>query len=441
MNQYLKSLWLTETVRLIEHNNGRFRDDEANRQARALNAPLDERIIMRAEIISEQHELTRAQAHWLNSVKLSMIILLIVAVFTGSGLALGALAYNPVNLYWALLCLLGVHLVTLCLWILSSVFLPNESGSLFIHLWLWLAKKLSQKTTTTQILPAFITLFSRQIRWLVGLIVNVLWTVILCAALIVLVGLLSTKNYSFEWQTTLLSAESVITLTRLLGELPAALGFSLPDTEMIRASEQAITNGEIRSAWAVWLLGIFIVYGVAVRAILCIFCWVKWRISCNSISLNLQYPEYQMLSHDLEPTSIKSVIDAQADWQVSRSKAAALFRSGGKNMLVAIDIETHWQSPENIDFIGFVNNHKQRETVLDLLQQQPAEKLLIAIDSDRTPDRGMIHLIQTLASKSSQTKVWFINQGRQWNNWQENLASLNIEQANSRWLLEGKHDA
>lgn len=437
MNQYLKSLWLTETVRLIEKESGRFSDEDANRQASSIDGDLSDRIIQRAMVISDRNGLKEAQSDWLNSVKVSMIILCIISLFTGAGLAFSALAQNPVNLYWALLCLLGVHFVTLCLWGISCLFLPNESGSIFIHAWLWLAKKLSRKTTISQLLPAFITLFGKQIRWLIGLIVNLFWSVILFSALVVLVILLSTKHYSFEWQTTLLSADAIISITRLLGEIPSLLGFSLPNADMIRSSEQALSNGEIRSAWAVWLLGIFIVYGIAVRVMLLIFCWLKWVVACQRISLNTQYPEYQRLIHDLEPIPLKSITDKERDDRHFGTAFEPFSHViGHKKWLVAIDVENSWLAPAQIAFLGLLNNSEQRSNTLDFLQQNPAEKLLIAIDTNRSPDRGMINLINGLMKKSTQTKVWFINQGRQYNNWLESLQKLNIEQVDSTWLLE-----
>lgn len=437
MNQYLKSLWLTETVRLIEKESGRFSDDDANRQASTIDGDLSERIIKRAAVISASNGLKDAQSDWLNSVKVSMIILCFISLFTGAGLAFSALAQNPVNLYWALLCLLGIHFVTLCLWVISCLFLPNESGSIFIQAWLWLAKKLSRKTTISQLLPAFITLFGKQIRWLVGLIVNLFWSVILFSALVILVILLSTKHYSFEWQTTLLSADAIISITRLLGEIPSLLGFSLPNVDMIRSSEQALSSGEIRSAWAIWLLGVFIVYGIAVRMMLLIFCWLKWTIACQRLTLNTQYPEYQRLINDLEPIPLKSITDKERNHQYLGTAFEQFAHVvGHKKLLVAIDVENSWLIPTQIEFLGFLNNSEQRSNILNFLQHNPAEKLLIAIDTNRSPDRGMINLINGLMQKSTQTKLWFINHGRQYNNWLESLQKLNIEQTDSTWLLE-----
>ena len=69
----------------------------------------------------------------------------------------------------------------------------------------------------------------------------------------------------------------------------------------------------------------------------------------------------------------------------------------------------------------------------DSLQLKPAHKLLIAIDTDRAPDRGILNFIQQLMNKSQQSRIWFINQGKQLHNWQ----SLSLPLANPNWLEQG----
>ena len=88
--------------------------------------------------------------------------------------------------------------------------------------------------------------------------------------------------------------------------------------------------------------------------------------------------------------------------------------------------------PNSVTFLGFLNTREQRRKILDYLQLTPAKKLLIAIDTDRAPDRGMLNLINQLTSKSQQSRIWFINQGKQFNNWQ----ALSLQSALPTWLSE-----
>ena len=433
MRQQLKSLWLTETIHLIESESGRFADQDINRQVKAIPTSLVNRIVTRATMLSKPNGLYLAQKIILRSIKISFFLLLLVSIFLGSSLTFSALSQNPINLYWALFSLLGVHLITLILWIGSFFFFSRFGGSLLIHCWLWIAQKLYQKKTVQQLIPAFITLFGSRIRWLIGFVLNLFWTVILSSALLVLVVLLSTQHYSFEWKTTLLNSDTIIHLTHYLGYLPALFGFSIPSDDVIKLSEHALSAGDIRSSWAIWLLGVFICYGLAVRFLLMIFCGVIWIVSSRKIKLNLNDPYYQILSQQLQPL-LTNVVDedklGQHKWQLPISQ----IEEGHDVYLVAVDVEENWNFPNTIPFYGFLNTRQERGAILDYLQLKPAYKMLIAIDTDRAPDRGILNFIQQLMNKSQQSRIWFINQGKQLHNWQ----SLSLPLADPNWLEQGE---
>lgn len=432
MRAELKSLWLTETIHLIEKESGRFADQDINRQVRATQTSLTNRIVMRATLLAQQTGLLSAQKVLLNAVKLSLVLLLLLSVFLGATLAFGALSQNPVNLYWALFSLLGVHFVTLIIWLLSMFLFANLGGSILVYCWLWLAKKLSQKKTVQQLIPAFNELFGSHIRWLIGLVLNLFWTVILSSALLVLLALFSTQHYSFEWKTTLLSSDAIIDLTHYLGLIPAKLGFAIPQDDVIRLSDQALNSGEIRSSWAVWLLGVFVVYGLSIRFICMIICGFNWWFSCRRIKLDVNQADYQLLANQLQPLLVK-VEDADQRQDYNHWHTQVSFIEEGQGAyLVAVDIPEDWHPPDSVIFLGFLNTREQRQKILDRLQLTPANKLLIAIDTDRSPDRGILNFLNQLMNKSQQNRVWFINQGKQFNNWQE----LSLQLATPAWLTE-----
>ena len=432
MREQLKTLWLTETIHLIESESGRFADQDINRQVNAMPTSLVNRIVMRATLLSKQNGLYSAQKIILRSIKLSFLLLLLLSIFLGSSLTFSALSQNPINLYWALFSLLGVHFITLIIWLGSFFFFSRFGGSLLIHCWLWIAEKLYQKKTVQQLIPAFISLFGSRIRWLIGFVLNLFWTIILSSALIILIVLFSTQHYSFEWKSTLLSADTIIRITHYLGYLPSLLGFSLPKDEVIKLSEHALNPGDIRYSWAIWLLGVFICYGLVIRLVLMIICGITWLVSSRKIKLNLNDPDYQILAQQLQPLS-SNVVDedklGEHKWQLPISQ----IEDGQGVYLVAVDIGETWNPPDSSPFYGFLNTHEARRAILDSLQLKPAHKLLIAIDTDRAPDRGILNFIQQLINKSQQSRIWFINQGKQLHNWQ----SLSLPLANPNWLEQG----
>jgi hypothetical protein len=432
MREELKSLWITQTIHLIENESGRFADQDINRQVRAMQTSLTNRIVMRAVMLSQENGLLSAQKTLLRAAKLSFIILLFLSTIFGATLAFGALSQDPINLYWAIFSLLGVHLVTLCIWLLSFFFFSNLGGSLLVYCWLWLTKKFSQKKTVQQLIPAFVELFGVRIRWLIGFVLNLFWTLILSSALLVLVVLFSTQHYRFEWKTTLLSSDAIINLTHYLGWLPSFIGFTIPNNDIIRLSEQALNASDARSAWAIWLLGIFCVYGLIIRLLCMMICGLNWIRSCRQIKLNTQTACYQLLANDLQPLLV-NVEDADSKGKDKVSRLTNHFIEDGQGaFLVAIDIQEDWSPPGSVTFLGFLNTREQRRNILDYLQLSPAKKLLIAIDTDRTPDRGMLNLINQLMNKSQQNRIWFINQGKQLNNWQV----LSLQSATPTWLNE-----
>lgn len=432
MREELKSLWIAQTIHLIEKESGRFADQDINRQVRVTQTSLINRIVMRAVMLSKQNGLYAAQKNLLRAINLSFFIFVFLSIICGASLAFSTLSRNPINLYWALFSLLGLHLITFFVWLASSFLFSNFTGSFLIYWWLGLAKKFSQKKTVQQLIPAFVELFGGRIRWLIGFVLNLFWTVILSSTLIVLIALFSTKHYSFEWKTTLLSFDTIINLTHYLGWLPSKIGFIIPDDDVIKLSEHAQNAGEIRSAWAIWLLGVFIVYGLAIRFLCMIICGFNWLISCRQIKFNIQHPDFQLLADDLQPIKFHVEDEDKKDNVKFKHVTPNFAKEGDGAFLVAIDVLDEWNPPISVTFLGFLNTREQRRKILDYLQLSPAKKLLIAIDTDRTPDRGMLNLINQLINKSQQSRIWFINHGKQFNNWQ----ALSLQTALPAWLDE-----
>ncbi|NWD89276.1 DUF2868 domain-containing protein, partial [Pseudomonas sp. K5002] len=87
----LQTLWLTETVRLREEHAGALEDQEANRLARSTGGDLPTRIQNRALWLAERDGLTAALTRWLQGARLALILLAVVAIISGAGLAFAAL--------------------------------------------------------------------------------------------------------------------------------------------------------------------------------------------------------------------------------------------------------------------------------------------------------------------------------------------------------------
>lgn len=412
----LDALWLTEAVRLTEEEAGPLEDSEANRRARAAGGSFVQRLNLRAHLLGQRDGLIEARRHWRQGATLAFWLLAFLAVLSGAGLGFGALGdgVRPVNVFWALGSLLGLHLLTLLLWLIGF-FGGGRSASVLGRLWLWLAGKLARDARAAQLGPALLILLGRQrlVRWGLGTLVHGLWLLALSAALGILLALLATRSYSFIWETTILSSDTFVTMTHALGALPALLGFPMPDIETIRASGNAAQGLEAaRHAWAGWLVGVLIVYGLIPRALLFALCLWQWQRRRQQLTLDIEQPGYVLLREKLMPTTERLGVNDAAPEQLPEPSAGNLEVAGESAVLVAIELDDTqaWPPtlPDTVRNAGILDDGQQRRRLLEQLTRYPPVRLVIACDPRRSPDRGTLSLIGELARCAGTTRVWLL---------------------------------
>jgi hypothetical protein len=410
----LQNLWLTETVRLREEHAGPLEDLEANRLARAAGGDLPSRIQRRALWLAERDGLTAALKHWLQGARLALMLLMIFAVLSGAGLAFAALGQTPVNVFWALGSLLGLNLILLLSWLLGLIF-AGEHGATLGRLWLWLSEKLARDAKAAQLAPALLLMLQRKKlnRWALGTLVNGLWLLAMLSALILLLTLMATRRYGFVWETTILSADTFIHVTHALGYLPSLLGFNVPTVEMIRASgDGALDIESARQAWATWLVGVLVVYGVLPRLLLTLLCFWRWNSGKAALRLDLNLPGYAQLRERLMPTSERLGVNDPEPAQLHRveSSVGELASEGALLVAIELDEQRPWPPalPKNVSNAGILDSRESRHKLLEQLSRFPPARLAIACDPRRSPDRGSLALIAELARNAGETRVWLL---------------------------------
>jgi len=452
----LNNLWLTETIRLREEHAGPLDDLEANRLARSAGGDLPARIQRRALWLAERDGLANALKHWLQGARLALIVLAVLAVISGTGLAFAALGdgQTPVNVFWALGSLLGLNLILLLSWALGLVF-AGEHGASLGRLWLWLSEKLARDAKAAQLAPALLLLLQRQKlnRWAIGVLVNGLWLLAMLSALMMLLTLMATRRYGFVWETTLLSADTFVAMTRTLGALPALFGFTIPTVDMIRASGDAALNIEsARQAWATWLVGVLVVYGVLPRLLLALFCLWRWKTGQAKLRLDLNLPGYAQLRERLMPTSERLGISDAAPEHLHRVESGVSDLQSDGALLVAIELDDQrpWPPPlpKNVSDAGILDSRESRHKLLEQLSRFPPARLAIACDPRRSPDRGSLALIAELARNASETRVWLLQappgealDAERLGDWHTALHQLELPYADSapmNWLENGR---
>jgi hypothetical protein len=451
----LQNLWLTETIRLREEHAGPLDDLEANRLARAAGGDLPSRIARRALWLAERDELTAALKHWLQGARLALVLLMIFAVLSGAGLAFAALGQTPVNVFWALGSLLGINMILLLSWALGLIF-AGEHGVTLGRLWLWLSEKFARDAKAAQLAPALLLLLQRKKlnRWALGALVNGLWLLAMLSALILLLTLMATRRYGFVWETTILGADTFIHVTQALGYLPSLLGFNVPTEEMIRASgDRALDIESARQAWATWLVGVLVVYGVLPRLLLALLCLWRWNSGKAALRLDLNLPGYAQLRERLMPTSERLGVNDPEPAQLHRVESNIGERASEGALLVAIELDEQrpWPPalPKNVSNAGILDSRESRHKLLEQLSRFPPARLAIACDPRRSPDRGSLALIAELARNAGATRIWLLQappgealDGQRLGDWHAALQQLELPFADCapmNWLESG-HD-
>lgn len=451
----LQNLWLTETVRLREEHAGPLEDLEANRLARAAGGDLPSRIQRRALWLAERDGLTTALKHWLQGARLALVLLMIFAALSGAGLAFAALGQTPVNVFWALGSLLGLNLILLLSWLLGLIF-AGEHGATLGRLWLWLSENMARDAKAAQLAPALLLMLQRKKlnRWALGTLVNGLWLLAMLSALILLLTLMATRRYGFVWETTILSADTFIHVTHALGYLPSLLGFNVPTVDMIRASgDGALDIESARQAWATWLVGVLVVYGVLPRLLLTLLCFWRWNSGKAALRLELNLPGYAQLRERLMPTSERLGVNDPEPAQLHRveSGVGELVSEGALLVAIELDEQRPWPPalPKNVSNAGILDSRESRHKLLEQLSRFPPARLAIACDPRRSPDRGSLALIAELARNAGETRVWLLQappgealDGERLGDWHIALQQLELPFADCaplNWLETG-HD-
>lgn len=420
----LSDLWLAETVRLREEHWGPLEDAQAVRLARQADVPLPARTLVRARALAQREGLDQKLHQWRRASAAILALLLGLALLAGIGAAAGSLGdgSRTVNIVWALGAVLGLHALTFLLWLLSFAVPPRTAGAGLARVWLWASRAIAKGPDAGLPPRALLGLLARAgaLRWLFGAVSHLIWLIALCAALATLVAILSTATYRFAWATTLLTPETFVRLTAMLGWLPAHLGFPVPDAAMVRASD-GMQNlpATVQVQWSLWLIGAVVVYGILPRLLAWIVSIMLLRRAMAALRIDMALPGYAGLRERLAPTAESLGVERAAQPlhqpHVGYATAAAGAAQGRPPPAVLVGLELPddipWPPadvPASAYCGGNLDTREQRNGLLDALAAAPAPRLLIACDTRQTPDRGTVSLIADLSSKALQTRVWLI---------------------------------
>lgn len=408
--------WLTETLRLRESLWGPLDDTAEVSRARAQGGTLEARLFTRSRLLAQREGLAANLQRWQHVAKLVLLLFSVLAVMTGGALAAGALGdgSRPVNLTLAVAALLGLHTLAFASWLLSFVVQSGATGSLLGNAWLRLTRRLARGPDAALLPRALLELSARNrlTRWGAGALSHWLWSLALLTAFLALLALLAARRYVFQWETTVLSPDTFVTLAHALGWLPSLLGFPLPPAETIRASGGQITLPDAAQAlWSGWLLGIVAVYGVLPRIAALVLSVVVIRRRVARLALDASLPGIAELHDRLMPASVATGIDAPAPGREPAqmpTQARPVNVSSSKLLGVELPADLIWPPGEpasGVQDLGIVDTREQRRQVLETLHQTGAQRLLACCDARQTPDRGVLALLTEFAALADDFRV------------------------------------
>ncbi|TDN45563.1 DUF2868 domain-containing protein [Azoarcus indigens] len=417
----LESRWLAEIVRRHEEASGPLEDSAALSEAQQAPAGLEDRILTRARFLAEREGWAQAPRQWLARARLASALAALLALVAGGGMAWGVLGdgSRSVNIVWALAGLLGVHVFSLMLWLVAMAAGPAAApaGGLLGRAWLRLLGWLDRRPEATAPLAALTGLSGggALARWGLGMLTHALWALALAAAALALLALLATRRYGFAWETTILPADVFVAFVDLLGRLPAALGFSVPDAATVVASGEAAGAGEAgRRAWSSWLLGCLLVYGLLPRLLLLAACAGLWARARARLRLDLSLPGYARLRTRLLPEAERLGVRDPAPAAAGRSGGRPHPLQGEHALAVAIELgeDLAWPLPGWAQRdTARVDGREQRRACLRRCEQHPPSRLLAVVDARVTPDRGSLVLLAELSARAVETRVWVREEG------------------------------
>ncbi|MDB5733132.1 MAG: hypothetical protein JWQ03_3027, partial [Variovorax sp.] len=316
---------LTEAVRLIEQA-GPLDDAAVMRAAVIRGDDGAGRIARRAcalgQRIGLESELARAR-HWAPWVGLALVLAIVVAGLALAGNVVGG--ERRINVVVALVSLLGLHLLTLLLW-LAGLLLPSLTSSFSASLgglWLALTARVAGggRGQAPALLRAATHLLARArlLPWAFGFVSHAIWSLSFGVVLGAMLFALAFRSYTLSWETTILDPGFFVQGVRVLGWAPSRLGFPVPDAAAVLAPWSGAANvpgapgapgAAGQRTWALWLTGCIVVYGLLPRLLFALVSAAVWRRRRGALRPDLAEPYYRKLLARFEAMEPTIIVDA-----------------------------------------------------------------------------------------------------------------------------------
>lgn len=385
---------LAELVRILEERGYIFPADpvQVTESLRHIEGGNEAKLLRRAQMIDRNRQLQDMLAQVQNGA-FWLWICAAALVFAGGFSATYALMESQgLNFFLMLAGVLGMNTLMLLVW-LASLVLRLNFGRRISNPMTWFRGK---DAVNQAVLRLHTEEWQRpSARWLIGKTSHSLWLATLWGMLVSVLLLLLVRQYTFNWESTLLTNTASVRAVEWLSWLPAKIGFPVPDAEAVLKGRLNSNIGDAR-AWSGLLLGSIVCYGIVPRLVAWLVC--KIMLAAGRTALPLDKPYYQNIIRQWQ----NKITDADTQSE-SVAAVSPKIRLGGAPKW-AVMLETEW--PDGTWFShtlgqdwldkGAADSRERVNALADELQRQPAQ-LLIGVRAHTVPDRGVLRQIVKLA--------------------------------------------
>ena len=416
----LAEVWMATAVQAIEQT-GPLDDAAALAEAARRHSAPQLRLRERAWLLGQRLGLAAQMLRWRDAAWLLGAALALAVVLLANGVVFAMLTDGrTINAGSALVAALGMHLVTLVLWLLGTLLPFTGAGplgrlSLGPLLLQGLARlPLGQRAHSSALARAAGSLLQRTrlAPWAFGLVSHLVWS---AAFVLVLVGLLlafAFKEYRLTWETTILSAQTFAGFVRATGWLPGLLGFPVPELTVGASPQGPLALPASAAAW--WLVGCVAVYGLLPRLLLAALCAVVWQRRKNRLQLDTSDPYFAQLLARFAALQASRVVDVERPSPSGPAQLATLAPGASGSALAVVGFELpqaqDWPPAALAQAAQYTKQISgtldERRSVLDALAQLHPRALLLVCNAAATPDRGTERFVREACSHAGQCALW-----------------------------------
>lgn len=387
-----------------------------------------EQVQRRAWLLGERLGLQAELARW-RPVGIGVLLALAVMVALASlGAARAVLSEGrSINTIAAFVSLLGLHALTLLVWLLGLLLSGGRGGGPSLGglaLWLTARLPLERGPHSLTLLQSVTALLARQrlLAWLTGAISHGIWSIAFVLMLAALAFGFAFRAYQLSWETTILSPAFFQRFVHTTSALPAWLGLPVPDAAAVQrvsmGSDVAAQGGAQQSDWAWWLMGCVLAYGLLPRALLALLGWARWRAGTRRLAqVDMSDPYVLRLVHRLDALEPPPVVtDAEHRAAPSDRAAPPLGPPGAPGSLAVIGFELPPEAPwppsglpdmptGSLPALRLAGSEAERKAALDQLALARPASLLLVVHAPSSPDRGTARFVREAARLAGRTAL------------------------------------